>query len=450
MDRTITPGMKSRRHSPQHYGLGQPGIALLLLASLGLYSCSAIQQTDLESFVETGLTMVSLRSVSFVSDSAELSRIPSGARVVAKLVLVNPKSFEVAYSLAWDGSDCLFDSCPVTAPTPSDATHLSFSFLLDPASAEHKTITFKLGKYVQSINKTYDEESFSIICDSPPNAPTRVATMMDGGQKSLLAILLPTATSDDDLAKLEVSWTIEGGSVLSSGTYDISAMRSAPASNPFSSRYDCYFQPEDCVAGYGYSYSVRLLDAAGQESSAATTSSTANLFYLNYDGNGNTGGSIPASVGYRYKAKAVVAEPGELAKASYAFYDWNTAADGSGKAYSPGDILEIPAGEVTLYAIWITNDTALTFDIGTQAIAFSAGAAKVRKGSVLTVNCVNQTLAAAGSDWKWYVDGSLAAVGSSSFSWNTAGAEVGQYVIGCSVRYRDLLYAGSFRATVVQ
>ncbi len=41
--------------------------------------------------------------------------------------------------------------------------------------------------------------------------------------------------------------------------------------------------------------------------------------------------------------------------AGYRFDDWNTAANGSGTSYAPGDTTSMPAADVTLYAIWTPN-----------------------------------------------------------------------------------------------
>jgi len=422
-------------------------LALILCAS----SCGfPLQQADLQSFIETGSTNVLVRSATFQSGSGALDRIPSGKTVTGSLVIINPRSFDVTYSLDWDVENTLFIARPPVTPVAVDATHVSFSFALDPAKAEHKTIGFRLGMYVACINRNCGTVSFSLVCDSPPDPVTRAATVMDSSQKSLLAVLLPTRPSDDDLSKLKITWSREGSTTSDTATYDIPSLSRAPSPNPFSSNYDCYFQPSDCMAGYGYAYSVVVLDNAGQESSAVSTTSTANSFYLIYDGNGNTSGSAPASVGYRYGETVVVAQPGDLAKTSFAFSAWNTAADGSGTTFLPGDPLTIPAGDLTLHAQWITNTTGVTIGIGTQALTFSESAATLAAGSTLSVSCANPALAAGGSDWRWYVDGALKSSGSPSFSWVTADRDVGQHIISCSVAFDDISYSGSFRATVTQ
>jgi hypothetical protein len=185
---------------------------------------------------------------------------------------------------------------------------------------------------------------------------------MDSGQRSLLAIQLPRETSDDDLASLKITWTRDDRAASGSETRPISGLAAAPAANPFSFSYDCYYRVPDCTPGYGYAYTVTVVDAAGQESAAVGTSGTANSFFINYRGNGSTGGTAPAAVGYRFAAVTAVAAPGSLVRENYAFSSWNTAADGSGTAYLPGAAIIVPAGDLTLYAQWITNGTGISFD----------------------------------------------------------------------------------------
>jgi hypothetical protein len=416
---------------------------------LCLSSCdSTFKQTDLESFVSTGLTMVAMRSSAF-SSTTSIGSVPSGTPVTCTLAIINPKSFDVAYTLGWNVDNGLFTTLPSAAPTASDATHLSFSFTLDPTKAERKTIAFTLGKYVASINKTYDKDTFSVVCESPPDPPARVATVIDKNQKSILAIMLPSGTADGDLSKLQITWTRDDGASSNSGTYSISSLETAPSPNPFSSTYNCYFQSSDVVAGYGYTYSVALINAEGIKSSAATASSTANQFYLNYNGNGNTSGTAPASVGYRYGATATVASAGTLARTNYAFSKWNTAADGTGTSYAPGATLTIPAGETTLYAQWVGSATV---GIGTttnyQGLTLSASpSSTVTQGTAVTFSA---TLASVTSGWTWYIDGVAQSGQSSSSLTLDTSTMLGNYLIAASASSGGVAYSGSLTIAVTR
>lgn len=80
-------------------------------------------------------------------------------------------------------------------------------------------------------------------------------------------------------------------------------------------------------------------------------------YNVNYYGNGNTSGSAPTgATGLRQGSSyTVLGNTGNLrnVRNGYGcdFIGWNTAADGSGTAYAPGDTITINS-DVTLYAQW--------------------------------------------------------------------------------------------------
>lgn len=94
----------------------------------------------------------------------------------------------------------------------------------------------------------------------------------------------------------------------------------------------------------------------------ATNFKTENYFFkleaVAYDGNGNTGGTVPS---YEVKTTdvdyTVSDNTGTLVKTDYAFKRWNTEADGSGTSYSVGDLYTDNSG-IILYAQWIPSYTA--------------------------------------------------------------------------------------------
>src|SRR5690349_9410149 len=80
-----------------------------------------------------------------------------------------------------------------------------------------------------------------------------------------------------------------------------------------------------------------------------------------YNGNGNTGGSVPVD-GNTYNPGdnvTVLGNTGSLAKGSDQFAYWNTAANGTGAVQGPGAMFAIGATDVTLFAQWYTT-TGLT------------------------------------------------------------------------------------------
>lgn len=109
--------------------------------------------------------------------------------------------------------------------------------------------------------------------------------------------------------------------------------------NGGSPRFSCYSSTSsvtDLQALY-------KLEGTGSGPALVTT------YTVTYDGNGNTGGTAPASV--VTPGAFTVASEGTLEKSGYNFTGWNTAADGSGTAYAAGDDA-VATANMTLYAQW--------------------------------------------------------------------------------------------------
>jgi hypothetical protein len=75
---------------------------------------------------------------------------------------------------------------------------------------------------------------------------------------------------------------------------------------------------------------------------------------VTYYGNSNDGGTIPVdSTNYGQNAVVIVIDnTGSLTKTGFNFIGWNTAADGAGTTYSPGQTFNISTVGASLYAIW--------------------------------------------------------------------------------------------------
>jgi uncharacterized repeat protein (TIGR02543 family) len=98
-------------------------------------------------------------------------------------------------------------------------------------------------------------------------------------------------------------------------------------------------------------------------STAPATNGPVTTYTIAYNGNGNGGGTVPASqtgaVGTNFSAQT---NSGTLTKAGYTFSGWNTAANGSGTAYPVGSALMVPNGGMTLYAVWVASQFTLTYN----------------------------------------------------------------------------------------
>ncbi len=103
---------------------------------------------------------------------------------------------------------------------------------------------------------------------------------------------------------------------------------------------------------------------------------TATTRTITYDGNGSTGGAVPAGSPFtvNYDSTYEVQDT-ELGRSGYTFNGWNTEANGSGTSYAPEATFTVTSN-VTLYAQWSPNTLTVTFD--------SNGGTAVANGSVLT------------------------------------------------------------------
>jgi uncharacterized repeat protein (TIGR02543 family) len=85
----------------------------------------------------------------------------------------------------------------------------------------------------------------------------------------------------------------------------------------------------------------------------------AGQFSITYLGNGNTGGTAPATDGPNATAPKTLATAGSLVRTGFTFAGWNTRANGSGTAYAAGASYSTVAN-LTLYAQWTPELPTLT------------------------------------------------------------------------------------------
>lgn len=102
----------------------------------------------------------------------------------------------------------------------------------------------------------------------------------------------------------------------------------------------------------------------GSCSQIAMGLSASSTYKVTYDGNGSTGGSVPADSTEYKKYSTVTVKPIEsgLVKTGYTFSSWNTKADASGTTYKPYGSFTIESN-VTLYAIWTADPVATTYTV---------------------------------------------------------------------------------------
>lgn len=113
-----------------------------------------------------------------------------------------------------------------------------------------------------------------------------------------------------------------------------------------------------------------------RESNATVTAQwTNNIYYVNYNGNGNTGGSMTSSE-FTYDVNATLRQNG-FTRTGYEFVGWNTSANNTGTSYidkaSVRNLTSENGGSVTLYAQWGTIKYIVTFDANGGTIQDTTG-----------------------------------------------------------------------------
>jgi len=86
-----------------------------------------------------------------------------------------------------------------------------------------------------------------------------------------------------------------------------------------------------------------------------------NIYIVSFKGNGNTGGTAPASQTFEYGSRQLLSREGTLTRDNYEFLCWNTKADGTGTDYLAGAAYTINEN-ITLYAIWGPKTYYITYD----------------------------------------------------------------------------------------
>jgi uncharacterized repeat protein (TIGR02543 family) len=80
---------------------------------------------------------------------------------------------------------------------------------------------------------------------------------------------------------------------------------------------------------------------------------------VSYDGNGNSGGSVPVDTTNYEEGDTVtvLGNPNNLTREGYSFTGWSVQADGSGTSYTQGNQFSMATNNVTLFAKWEVTPT---------------------------------------------------------------------------------------------
>jgi uncharacterized repeat protein (TIGR02543 family) len=120
---------------------------------------------------------------------------------------------------------------------------------------------------------------------------------------------------------------------------------------------------------------------------AVTGTCAIDTYIVTYDGNANTGGSVPVDgVSHPHGSSVVVkGNTSGLVRAGYSFNGWNTATDGSGVSYMAGASIVNISANLILYAKW-TN--LPTYTVTYNGNGSTGGSAPVDSNTYLSGNAV--------------------------------------------------------------
>jgi uncharacterized repeat protein (TIGR02543 family) len=146
---------------------------------------------------------------------------------------------------------------------------------------------------------------------------------------------------------------------------------------------------------------------------------TALTYTVTYDGNGNTGGSVPTdALTYSNGATVTVkSNSGTLTRTNFVFNGWNTASDGSGTARAATGSATFTMGtaNVTLYARWLPL-YLVSFDVNGGSGTVPTALRQTTSGGSISLPAVGSMTAPSGkpnfSGWVTSTTGTSALTGS--------------------------------------
>ena len=123
----------------------------------------------------------------------------------------------------------------------------------------------------------------------------------------------------------------------------------------------------------------------GAEDKASGTFKIVKLCSLTYNGNGNTGGEVPATTNNQLYNTSIKLSSNTLTKDGYTHTGWNTKADGTGDHYDKGASYTLTAVSATLYAEWVENTYTVTISAGNGGTVSPSGSQTIGQVTKTTV-----------------------------------------------------------------
>jgi len=231
-------------------------------------------------------------------------------------------------------------------PSPLSDIHYSY----DPKNALSLSTPYTLpipAKTGYSFSGWYDNAGLT-------GTPVAVITASDSGHKTFYAkwSLAPTITGPTSMS------VGEGYAATATGTYSTTgspAPTVVKTSGDAAITWNSATMQLDVAAGLAVGTYPVVLTASNGISPDATITFTLtvlqNIFSVIYHANEGIGTLVDPNSPYQTGSTVTVLDTGEIIFPHYLFVCWNTAPDGSGDSYDPGDVFTITT-DVALYAQW--------------------------------------------------------------------------------------------------
>ncbi|MBR6168081.1 MAG: InlB B-repeat-containing protein [Paludibacteraceae bacterium] len=282
----------------------------------------------------------------------------------------------------------------------AENTNIKSITITTPGADGHFDVSFKDGETAPASHTTWPsdivgvEDGLKIL--APSTTPSATGYTYGGwytNAKCTLAVNYGTMTITAD-TKIYAKWTAKTTSV----TLDANTANHGSTGSSVTATYDSAlpsFSPATPSGAYvleGYyttasGEGVKIINADGTLVSE-TTSYTADglwksvessltlyaryvtAYSVTYNKNGATSGTAPSDATYYAGGSTVTAKDTTGCKFVYAghvFRGWNTADNGSGTYYAPGDKFTI-SGNTTLYAVWVAGTAGtVTYNLKTNS-----------------------------------------------------------------------------------
>ena len=109
-----------------------------------------------------------------------------------------------------------------------------------------------------------------------------------------------------------------------------------------------------------FTYNSSGYKGYGSETQNTGSATITRLYTITYNGNGHTGGTVPAAVDKKHETDITLSNSTPT-RTGCTFTGWNTKQDGSGTSYAKGATYSTDA-DVTLYAQWKGNNYKVTLN----------------------------------------------------------------------------------------